>query len=59
MLVREGGFVWGVNHALRITATLMMIALAWTWNRVFHSVMTITAVALLLAFIVIYTLRLQ
>lgn len=59
VIVREGTFVWGFNHAMRITATFIMISLAWTRNRVFHSLMTLIALALLLSFIVIYTLRLE
>jgi hypothetical protein len=59
VIVRDGTFVWGFNHAMRITATFIMIGLAWTRNRVFHSLMTLIAPGLLVSFIVIYTLRLE
>lgn len=58
-VVVQGGFVWGVNQAMRIAATLIMMSLAWSRSRNFHSIMTIGALALLLSFIVMHTLRLE
>jgi hypothetical protein len=54
-----GGFLWGLNHGLRISATLLMLVLASSRNRLLHSLVTIIAYTMLITFIVRYTMRLE
>jgi hypothetical protein len=58
-VIALGAFEWGLNHAMRISATVLMLALASSRNRALHSLVTVIAYSMLITFIVRYTLRLE